>query len=111
AFPKTGPFRQYELTNEDWNTSSTSSGFLPRRKGLRYLSTAVSTARARCVNVAQPRPYSPGSFVTTLTTTSRMSAGAVRIVLMSVILSCGDFATCVAATADVLVCANTTPLD
>src|SRR5262245_23245449 len=57
------------------------------RNGLRYLSTAVSTARARWVKVAQPSPYNPGSLVSTLTTTSRIPAGAVRIVFTSVILS------------------------
>src|SRR5262249_58934224 len=91
ALPSTGPFRQYELTKDDCQMSSISSGFLPIRNGLRYLSTAVSTTRARWVNVAQPRPYSPGSLVSTFTTTRRMFAGAVRIVLTSVILSGGSF--------------------
>src|SRR5262245_44024620 len=67
--------------------SSIWSGSLPTRNGLRYLSTAVSTARARWVKVAQPSPYSPGSLVSTLTTTRRIFAGAVRNVLTSVILS------------------------
>ena len=87
ALPSTGPFRQYELTKADCQMSSISSGSLPIRNGLRYLSTAVSTARARWVKVAQPRPYRPGSLVSTLTTTSRMPAGAVRMVLTSVIFS------------------------
>src|SRR5215468_4346772 len=91
ALPSTGPFRQYELTNIDWNRSSTCSGSLPITNGFRYLSTAVSTARARCVKVAHPRPYSPGSLVSTLTTTRRIPAGAVRIVFTSVILSGGNF--------------------
>jgi hypothetical protein len=68
------------------------------RNGLRYLSTAVSTARARWVNVAHPRPYSPGSLVTTLTTTSRMPAGAVTKVLTSVILIASPFAAGTGAT-------------
>src|SRR5207302_11413577 len=51
---------------------------------------AVSTTRARWVKVAQPRPYSPGSLVSTLTTTRRMPAGAVRMVLTSVIFSGGN---------------------
>src|SRR5215469_4887780 len=67
------------------------SGSLPTRNGLRYLSTAVWTTRARWVKVAQPRPYSPGSLVSTLTTTRRIRAGAVRMVLTSVILSGGSF--------------------
>ena len=86
ALPRTGPFRQYELTNADCQMSSIWAGSLPTRNGRRYLSTAVSTARARCVKVAQPRPYRPGSLVCTLTTTSRMPAGAVRTALTSVIL-------------------------
>src|SRR5579883_2160194 len=71
--------------------SSICSGSLPRRNGLRYLSTAVSTTRGRCVKVAQPSPYSPGSLVITLTTTRRIFAGAVRIVLISVIFSGDNF--------------------
>src|SRR5262245_8551122 len=87
ALPRTGPFRQYELRKLDCHTSSIRAGSLPTRNGLRYLSTAVSTARARWVNVAHPRPYRPGSLVSTLITTNRMLAGAVNTVLMSVILS------------------------
>src|SRR5579863_37025 len=84
ALPSTGPFRQYELTNADCQTSSMRVASFPIKNGLRYLSTAVSTARARCVKVAQPSPYNPGSFVCTLTTISRMLAGAVRNVFTSV---------------------------
>src|SRR5262249_18531749 len=91
ALPSTGPLRQYEETNDDCQTSSICSGSLPRRNGFKYFSTAVSTTRGRCVKVAQPRPYRPGSLVVTLTTTRRILAGAVRIVLMSVILSGGSF--------------------
>src|SRR5579884_3172282 len=87
ALPSTGPLRQYELTNDDCQMSSICSGSLPIRNGLRYLSTAVSTTRGRCVKVAQPSPYRPGSLVVTLTTTRRIRAGAVRMVLMSVIFS------------------------
>ena len=47
----------------------------------------MATTRARWVNVAQPSPYKPGSLVITLTTTRRIPAGAVRIVLTSVIFS------------------------
>ena len=88
ALPSTGPVAPVgadEVRLPDGPRSA--SGFLPIRNGRRYLSTAVSTARARWVNVAQPSPYSPGSLVSTLTTTSRMPAGAVRMVFTSVILS------------------------
>ena len=54
---------------------------------LEVLSSAVSTTSARCVKVAQPQPTSPGSVVSTFTTTRRMRLGAVRIVLMSRILT------------------------
>ena len=40
---------------------------------------AVTTASGRWVNVAQPRPYRPGSLVSTLTTTRRIPSGAVQI--------------------------------
>jgi hypothetical protein len=63
--------------------SSISSTLRPIRNGLRYFSIAVSTTSARCVNVAQPQPTSPGSVVSTFTMTRRMRFGAVRIVLMS----------------------------
>src|SRR5215831_15628248 len=62
-----------------------SSGSRPTTNGLRYCSTAVTTASGRWVKVAHPRPYSPGSFVSTLTTTSRIRLGAVQIALTSVI--------------------------
>src|SRR5262245_14503952 len=52
---------------------------------------AVSTTRARWVNVAQPRPNRPGSLVITFTTTKRMPAGAVRMVFTSVIFRVGSF--------------------
>src|SRR5215831_5987161 len=97
ALPSTGPFRQYDDTNDDCQTSSIASGSLPTRNGLRYLSTAVSTTRGRCVKVAQPSPYRPGSLVVTLTTTRRIFAGAVRMVLMSVILSGDSFLSATAA--------------
>src|SRR5712691_8567601 len=67
--------------------SSISSTLRPMRNGLRYFSIAVSTTSARCVNVAHPQPTSPGSVVSTLTTTRRMPLGAVRIVRMSRILT------------------------
>src|SRR5258708_4253063 len=51
---------------------------------------AVSTTRARWVNVAQPRPYRPGSLVKTFTTTRRIAAGAVRMVLTWVIFRGGS---------------------
>src|SRR5262245_17373617 len=60
---------------------------LPIKNGRRYSSTAVATKRARWVNVAQPSPYNPGSLVVTLTTTSRIPAGAVKIAFTSVIFS------------------------
>src|SRR3954451_13975773 len=66
-----------------------SFGSRPITNGLRYCSTAVTTASGRWVNVAQPRPYSPGSLVSTLTTTRRMPSGAVQIVLTLVILRAG----------------------
>src|ERR1051325_5215066 len=50
--------------------SSIRCGSIPMTYGLRNSSTAVTTAAARCVNVAQPQPYRPGSLVSTLTTTS-----------------------------------------
>src|SRR5579871_6589 len=87
ALPSTGPLRQYDDTKDDCQMSSICSGSLPMRKGLRYLSTAVSTTRGRCVKVAHPSPYRPGSLVMTLTTTRRIRAGAVRMVLTSVIFS------------------------
>ena len=65
--------------------SSMFAGSFPMRKGLRYSSTAVATASGRCVNVAQPMPYKPGSLVSILTTTSLVPFGAVRIVFTSVI--------------------------
>src|SRR6188768_477424 len=67
--------------------SSISSTLRPTRNGFRYSSTAVLTTSARCVNVAQPQPTRPGSVVSTLTTTRRMRLGAVRMVLMSRILT------------------------
>src|SRR6188474_2332662 len=67
--------------------SSMSLGSRPMTNGLRYCSTAVTTASGRWVNVAQPRPYRPGSLVSTFTTTRRMPSGAVQIVLTLVILS------------------------
>src|SRR5215207_8410916 len=67
--------------------SSMSFGSRPMTNGFRYCSTAVTTASGRWVKVAQPRPYRPGSLVSTLTTTRRMPSGAVQIVLTLVILS------------------------
>src|ERR1044071_9510946 len=53
----------------------------PRQKGSRYSSTAVLTGSGRWLNVAQPKPYKPGSLVSTLTTTKRtLGWGEVRIV-------------------------------
>src|SRR5215211_8624910 len=40
---------------------------------------AVTTAAALCVKVAQPRPYKPGSVVSTFTTTRLGPCGAVAI--------------------------------
>src|SRR5579875_310616 len=97
ALFSTGPLRQYDDTNDACQMSSICSGSLPTRNGLRYFSTAVSTTRGRCVKVAQPSPYKPGSLVVTLTTTRRIFAGAVRIVLISVIFSGDSF---LSATAD-----------
>ena len=37
ALPSTGPFRQYELTNDDCQMSSICSGSLPIRNGLQVL--------------------------------------------------------------------------
>ena len=54
ALYKTGPLRQYELTYIVCQTSSMWSGFLPFKNGRRNSSTAVTTALARWVNVAQP---------------------------------------------------------
>ena len=46
----------------------------PMSRGLRCRSTAAITARNRCVKVAHPTPWSPGSEVRilTMTCTSRM---------------------------------------
>ena len=52
----------------------------PTKRGFIYSSTAVATAAQRWVKVAQPRPYSPGSLVSTFTTTRSMPRGAVKIV-------------------------------
>jgi hypothetical protein len=67
--------------------SSILAGSLPTKNGFKYRSTAVWTTRARWVKVAQPNPYSPAWLVNTFTTTSLMPAGAVRIVLTSVIFN------------------------
>ena len=48
---------------------------------------AACTAKARWVNVAQPSPNSPGSDVTTFTTTSRARPGWVTMALTSAILA------------------------
>ena len=47
---------------------------------------AATTASGRCVKVAQPSPYNPGSFVSILTTTRRIPSGAVQITRTSRIL-------------------------
>src|SRR3569833_162740 len=65
--------------------SSMSSGLRPTRYGLRYSSTAVTTASGRWGKVAQPSPYRPGSLVSTLTTTRRMPSGAVQMAFTLVI--------------------------
>src|SRR5262249_10024261 len=67
----------------DCQISSISSTSRPIRNGFRYFSIAVSTTSARWVKVAQPQPWRPGSLVSTLTTTRRMSLGAVRMVRTS----------------------------
>ena len=51
---------------------------------------AVATASGRWVKVAQPRPYSPGSLVITLTTTRRMPSGAVRMTWTSRMRGMGE---------------------
>src|SRR5687767_6301671 len=89
ALFKIGPLRQYELTNAACQMSSMSLGSRPITNGFRYSSTAVTTASGRWVNVAHPRPYRPGSLVSTLTMTRRIPSGAVQIVLTLVILSAG----------------------
>src|SRR4051794_22009442 len=66
-----------------------SFGSRPIRKGFRYSSTAVTTANGRCVKVAQPIPYNPGSLVSTFTTTRRMPSGAVQIAFTLVIRNAG----------------------
>src|SRR5436189_997081 len=104
ALKSVGPLRQYELTYDDCQMSSISSTLRPIKNGFRYCSIAVATTSARCVKVAQPTPYKPGSLVSTLTMTNRIRSGAVRIVLMLVILT-GDkpFKACGVC----LSCANT----
>ena len=59
----------------------------PIRNGRRYFSTATLTGNGLCVNVAHPTPYRPGSLVSTLTITSRMPSGSVRMTLMSLIVT------------------------
>src|SRR6266851_8096102 len=60
----------------------------PRQNGSRYSSTAVLTGSGRWLNVAQPKPYKPGSLVSTFTTTNRIfGCGAVRIARTLVIFS------------------------
>ena len=51
-------------------------------------STAATTAAYRWVNVAQPRPYRPGSDVSTRTTTSGMPSGAVTSARTAVTRTC-----------------------
>src|SRR6266540_2939963 len=70
--------------------SSISFGSRPTTKGLRYCLIAVTTASGRWVKVAQPSPWSPGSLVSTLTTTSMIPSGAVQITLTSVIRNGGS---------------------
>src|SRR3954469_6551563 len=89
ALFRIGPLRQYELTKAACQMSSMSLGSRPMTNGLRYCSTAVTTASGRWVKVAHPRPYRPGSLVSTFTTTRRMPSGAVQIVLTFVILRAG----------------------
>src|SRR5579859_1635274 len=79
ALFSTGSLRQDELTRIICHRSSILAAFRPRSSGSRYWSTAEATTVARCVNVAQPSPYSPATSVSTLTTTSAMPSGAVRI--------------------------------
>ncbi len=58
-----------------------SPGYRPISSRARCSSTNVCTAFHRCVKVAQPSPYSPGSVVSIFTTTSGMPCGAVTIAL------------------------------
>ena len=62
---------------------------------------AAFTAWIRCVKVAQPRPYKPGSEVITLTITRRECPGWVKIVLMSSIFTMDDISTAKVGHADV----------
>src|SRR5919199_3640738 len=58
---------------------------------------ALTTASGRWVKVAQPRPYRPGSLVSTLTTTRRMPSGAVQMALTRVmrgaVIAAGGYGT------------------
>lgn len=58
----------------------------PMRNGARYSSTAAHTSVGRWVNVAQPTPVSPGTDVSTFTTTNLVPYGAVLIERMAVIV-------------------------
>lgn len=51
---------------------------------------AEITGRARCLNVAQPRPYNPGSLVSTLTTINSIPLGQVAIAFTLVIFNGGN---------------------
>src|SRR5258708_1822111 len=79
ALFSTGSLRQDELTRIICHRSSLLAALRPGSSGSRYSSTAEATTVARCVNVAQPSPYSPATSVSTLTTTSAMPSGAVRM--------------------------------
>ena len=50
---------------------------------------AATTATALCVKVAQPKPYKPGSVVSTFTTTRLLPSGAVAIALTLLIFTGG----------------------
>src|SRR5262249_26811907 len=72
--------------------SSMLSASRPRQNGSRYSSTAVFTGSGRWLKVAQPRPYRPGSLVSTFTTTKRiLGCGEVRIARTLVIFSGPSF--------------------
>lgn len=66
--------------------SSISLTLRPMRNGARYSSTAAHTSVGRWVNVAQPTPVSPGTDVSTFTTTNLVPYGAVLIERMAVIV-------------------------
>ena len=70
--------------------SSILSTSLPTQNSFMYPLMAATTATARCVKVAQPKPYNPGSVVSTFTTTRLIPSGAVAIAFTFLIFTGGS---------------------